>query len=207
MLVTWWKSDEFKGESETMKRKHLLALENTNLELIPTEQSNPTLKRTRSSVSPVKAIEDSDGIYYLEGNQDSPIEDPVSILVLVRILEATLEVNDEIRGHIGSIYIDLVSCSACKEEYVCNVYVHIEGWEFCNAGLLVQGLPLPVLMHLIIISIMDAKFQISTEIFGGPVRTLPRAYSSVVMGNNSLVLSYTTFIISPCCSTSLQNVC
>ena len=63
-----------------MKNKRLLTLENSNSDFVPSQQSDPTSKKTRISPSPARVLEDFDGIYYSNDNEDSPMEDPVSII-------------------------------------------------------------------------------------------------------------------------------
>ena len=71
-----WRTLEFHSQSENMKSKCLLALENENAEFVSSQYSGGMSKKSKSSLSPIRAAEDSDGIYYSE--EESPADNPVS---------------------------------------------------------------------------------------------------------------------------------
>ena len=75
MLDKWWRSPEFHEQSQVMKDKRLLALENKNVEFVFSQYFEPTSKKTKSIVSPIRAAEDIDGIYY--SDEDCPTEEAI----------------------------------------------------------------------------------------------------------------------------------
>ena len=63
-----------------MKNKRLLALDSSNSKKFSSEQSEPTSKKAKSLLSPVRA-KDSNGIFY--SDDESPIDEPVGVIPLL----------------------------------------------------------------------------------------------------------------------------
>ena len=66
MLHKWRRSPEFQEQSQVMKDKRLSTVKNENGEFVSSLYFEPTSKKTKSIVSLVRAVEDSNNIYYFD---------------------------------------------------------------------------------------------------------------------------------------------